>query len=158
MMAGKREGRGGCKSQSIRSRLEEEVSKLTALLDVSEDIEARLTYTRSSGEDQALYRARVSMESKHDRLVDGKDRVEGALIQSVRVASRTSKDQEIDDIDYSDPKFRRVLLEQLGGMQDFLGDFNTGSNEDYIWILPVESRVLLPDTDSGNTVLLGLFR
>ena len=98
------------------------------------------------------------MEGKHDRLIDRKDRVEGALIKSMRVASWASKDQEIDDIDYSDSEFRRVLLEQLGGMQDFLCDFDTRSNEDYIWILPVESRVLLPDTDTGDTVLLCLFR
>ena len=79
------------------------------------------------------------------------ERVEASFIESVRVIG--SENQEVDDVDNSNPQIgTEILLELSGGTDNFGLKLESNSDENDIGVDTFVDRVGFPDRDTGSAV------
>jgi len=80
----------------------------------------------------------------HDRNTRREERVETRFVESVRVIR--SEDEQVDNVDDSNPQVgSKVLLELGSGRDDFRLKFESDSDENDIGIDSLVDRVRFPD-------------
>ena len=94
----------------------------------------------------------IAVERKDDRFVLGKQDVKFLVGETVRMFLLWLQGHQIDDVDNSDPKLRRVLAQQIDGSEGLQGRHIATTGHDYVRLSALIVTGPLPDTNAGRAV------